>query len=184
MKEIGIMKEFDSKRLHFRRIQPEDSKRIFECWASDDEVTRYVTWPTHQNAETTAYVVDMWIKEYDDPACYRYGIELKETGELIGMIDVVGYIDGNPEIGYVLGRAYWSSGYMTEALQALTQYLFSEGFDTAVIEADERNIGSNSVIRKKDFVFTHKETRPCSSFKPELVTVNWYKKNRPEKTNE
>lgn len=172
------MKEFDSERLHFRRIRAEDSRRIFDCWASDDEVTKYVTWPTHQNVETTAYVVDMWLKEYDDPGCHRFGIELKETGELIGMIDVVDYIDGKPEVGYVLGRAYWGKGYMTEALRAVTDYLFSEGYDTVLIEADERNIGSNSVIRKNGFVFTHQETRPCSSFKPELVTVNWYIKEK------
>lgn len=173
------MKEFESERLRFRKIKPEDSRRIFDCWASDDEVTKYVTWPTHQNPETTAYVVDMWLKEYDDPACYRYGIELKETGELIGMIDVVGYVDGKPEIGYVLGRSYWSRGYMTEALRALTEQLFSEGFETVLIEADERNIGSNTVIRKNGFVFTHQEKRPCSDFKPGIVTVNWYKKERP-----
>ena len=177
------MNEFDSERLSFRRIRPEDSKRIFECWASDEEVTKYVTWPAHKNVETTEYVVDMWLKEYDDPACYRYGIELKETGGLIGMIDIVGYIDGKPEIGYVLGRAFWNRGYMTEALRAMTEYLFSGGFDTILIEADERNIGSNSVIRKNGFVFTHQETRPCSSFKPELVTVNWYKKDSSDNTD-
>lgn len=120
----------------------------------------------------------MWLKEYEDPDCFRLGIELKETGELIGIIDVVDHIDGAPEIGYVLGRAYWGRGYMTEALSAVTYCLFSEGFDKIVIEADERNIGSNSVIKKNGFVFTHKETKPCSQFKPEIVTVNWYRKDK------
>lgn len=174
------MKDFSTERLHLRKLRADDRRRVFECWASDEEVARYVTWNAHQNEETTGFVLDMWLKEYENPDCFRFGIELRETGELIGMIDVVDHIDGAPEIGYVLGRAYWGKGYMTEALSAVTDRLFSEGFTTVVIEADERNIGSNIVIKKNGFVFTHKETKPCSRFKPEIVNVNWYRKDKPE----
>ena len=43
-------------------------------------------------------------------------------------------------------------------------------------EADVRNIGSNRVIEKCGFTFTHKEDlEHCSQFKPEPTTANWYK---------
>ncbi len=172
------MIELYTDRLYLRKVSADDSERIFTCWASDDEVTKYLTWPAHQELETTKQILDYWIKAYEKEPCYRYGIELKKSKELIGMIDVVGYMDGNPIIGYLLGRAYWNKGYMTESLAAVVGLLFSEGYTCILIEADERNIGSNAVIQKNGFSFTHKETRPCSAFKPGLVTVNWYRKQR------
>ena len=94
------------------------------------------------------------------------------------MIDVVDYINNNPIIGYVLGKAYWNNGYMTEALKAVLNQLFCDGYSHILIEADERNIGSNSVIIKNGFQFIKKETKQCSTLKPEIVTTNWYVKTR------
>ena len=170
--------ELLTARLILRRLRQGDAKAIFDNWASDPEVTKYVTWLPHQNIETTQHVLDFWLKEYENPKTYRYGIVLKENDELVGAIDVVNYVDGNPEIGYCLSRKCWNKGYMTEACNAFVDYLFAIGYKTIVIEADENNIGSNKVIKKCGFTFTHNETRPCSSFKPELITVNWYKKER------
>lgn len=142
-------------------------------------VTRYLTWPTHTSIDSTRGVLEYWLKEYEDESIYRWGIELKEEGQLIGMIDVVGYMDGDPVIGYVLGRAYWNRGYMTEAFAAVTGQLFADGARRIVIEAHVDNIGSNAVIRKNGYTFTHQETKPCSRFKPEIITTNMYEKVAP-----
>ena len=63
---------------------------------------------------------------------------------------------------------------MTEALKMFIDLLHKEGFSKIIIEADERNIGSNRVIEKCGFTFVKKESRPCSQFKPEIIVVNWY----------
>ena len=94
------------------------------------------------------------------------------------MIDVVNHINNNPVIGYVLGKAYWNNGYMTEALKAVLDRLFCDGYSRILIEADEKNIGSNCVIRKNEFKFIKKETKQCSKQKTNIVTTNWYIKTR------
>lgn len=167
-----------TNRLHLRQITRKDCEQIFSCWASDKEVTKYLTWHAHQNIETTMQVIDYWLNQYKKNNCYRYGIELRDTNKLIGMIDVVNYINNDPVIGYVLGKAYWNNGYMTEALKAVVNKLFCDGYSRILIEADEKNIGSNSVIRKNGFKFMKKETKQCSKLKPETVTTNWYVKTR------
>ena len=167
-----------TKRLTLRQITMNDCEQIFSCWASDEEVTKYLTWHAHKNIETTRNIVKDWISEYKNNNCYRWGIALKETNNLIGMIDVVDYINSNPVIGYVLGKAYWNNGYMTEALKAVLNQLFCDGYSRILIEADERNIGSNSVIIKNGFQFIKKETKQCSTLKPEIVATNWYVKTR------
>ena len=164
-----------TKRLILRKLVIDDVDSIFNNWANDPEVTKYMTWNAHKSIEDTKQILAIWLEEYKEPKTIRYGIVLKENNELIGAIDVVDYIDNNPEIGYCLSRKYWNKGYMTEACKAVVDYLFAIGYKTILIEADERNVGSNRVIEKVGFKFTNKETKPCSSFKSDIITVNWYK---------
>ena len=168
------MKELETERLLLRRIRREDAQRIFDCWASDPEVTRYLTWQPHASVAVTEAIVARWLADYDKPDTYRYGIELRETGELIGMIDVVGYHHGNPVIGYCSGRAYWGNGYMTEALKALCAALFEAGYSMIRIEAVRENVGSNRVIQKAGFRLANSREQPMSESKPEIVTINSY----------
>lgn len=164
-----------TERLILRKIRIEDAESIFLNWASDSEVTKYVTRLPHDNIETTKFIVKKRIEDEDDPKTIRYVITTKESDEPIGMIDVVCYIDGVPEIGYCLSRKYWTKGYMTEACKAFIKYLFDIGFTRIVIEADEKNVASNKVIEKCAFKFTYKENKEhCSELKPEPITVNWY----------
>lgn len=175
------MRELLTERLRLRALRREDTQRVFDCWASDPEVAKYVTWPAHESADVTAQVMDFWLKDYERPDCRRYGIELRGTGELIGMIDVVGIREGRPVIGYCSGRAYWGKGYMTEALRALTEELFAAGYACLEIEAMEENIGSNRVIQKAGFRFVGTRSGPQSAVKPRIVTVNSYRLDKPEK---
>ncbi len=167
------MRELRTKRLFLRHVKCEDAQRIFDCWASDPEVTRYLSWNPHETVEATKGVVSAWVEEYKKDDCYRYGIEV--DGELVGMIGVVGYFHGNPVIEYCLGRAYWGNGYMTEALGAVTRELFEEGYDTIVIEAVKANIASNRVIQKSGFTLLGGYENKLSDLKPEPVTINTYR---------
>lgn len=169
------MRELETDRLRLRRVCASDAQAIFDNWASDDEVTKYITWNTHKSIEDTERILNIWLKEYENEPCYRYGIERKEDGELMGMIDVVGFRHGNPVIGYCSGRAFWNNGYMTEALRAVIDELFQDGYETIVIEAIRENIGSNRVIEKAGFTFVGSEERPLSRFKPQVVTLYSYK---------
>ena len=162
-------------RLILRKFTMDDAEEMFSNWANDPEVCKYMTWTPHQSIDTVKMILDDWMVDYDDEKTVRYGITLKETGELFGSIDVVGMHDGVPEIGYCSSKRFWGHGYMTEACKALTDYLFELGYNEIVIEADERNIGSLRVIEKVGFTYTHSETKQCSKMKPEIITVKWFK---------
>ncbi len=165
----------ETDRLLLRKPRIEDAEPMFKNWASDPEVTKYLTWNPHDNIEVTKIIINHWLEEEKDPNTFRFVITLKDIGEPVGLIDVVDYIDGSPEIGYCLSRKYWNQGYMTEACKAFIKYLFNVGFNKVLIEAVVENIGSNRVIEKCGFTFTHQERlEHQSSFKPKPVTVNWY----------
>lgn len=71
----------ETKRLILRNLVSQDLESIYE-WTSDEEVTQYLTWPTHQNKETTKKILDQWLEEYKQENCYRLGIVLKENNKL------------------------------------------------------------------------------------------------------
>ena len=160
----------ETERLLLRELSESDLDDIFD-WACDPEVTRFLTWNPHRSKEVTHMILDLWLKEYQNEDCYRYGIELKQSGKLIGMIDVVEYHHGNPVIGYASNRDYWNNGYMTEALNAFKNMLL-EKYDTLVIEARKENIGSNRVIQKNGFRYVYTEKR---NQKGEEIEVNGYR---------
>ena len=170
-----ITKTIETKRLTLRKIKPDDAEPMFRNWASDPEVTKYLKWYHHEDVSITKTLIQAWIKEEDDPKTIRYFITEKGLDEPIGSIDVVGYVDGAPEIGYCLSRTRWGKGYMTEACKAFVKYLLDIGFDKILIKAHVENLASNRVIEKCGFVFTQREDMEhCSPLKPEPVTVNVY----------
>ena len=174
--EIGEEIEvIETDRLLLRKFRLDDAQEMFDNWASDPEVTKYLTWNPHKNIEETKQILAKWLKKDETMNPYRFAITIKSSGELIGSIDVVDYINGIPEIGYCSSKKHWTNGYMTEVVKAFIKYLFNHGFNKIIIEANENNIGSNRVIEKCDFIFNHKEHKEhCSMFKPEPIVVNWY----------
>lgn len=138
----------ETNRLILRPFNINDAEDIFTMWASDDEVTKYLTWNSHKTIEDTYRILNIWLDQYEKPERLNFAVVLKEENTLIGGIDVVGYLDSIPVIGYVLSRKYWNNGYMTEACKCLLNYLFSLGYKQIRIDAAVDNVGSNKVIQK------------------------------------
>lgn len=162
-------------RLILRRLKKEDAEPMFRNWDSDPEVAKYTLWVAHENVEVTKKLVDTWLEEEKDGKIQRFVITLKGNDEPIGAIDTVNFRDDIPEVGFCLSRKYWNKGFMTEACKAFVNYLFELGYPKVLIRADVRNVGSNKVIEKCGFTFTHKEfIEHRSEVRPESVEVNWY----------
>ena len=53
MKHKGTVR-LETERLILRPFTPEDALPMFRNWASDEEVTRFLTWPAHKDVEVTA----------------------------------------------------------------------------------------------------------------------------------
>ena len=165
----------ETSRTILRKFKLGDEYEMFSNWASDPEVVKYLTWPIHENIETTRSIVQSWVNQYQDPTTIRYGITLKENGELVGGIDVVKYIDGVPEVGYCMAKKCWNKGIMTEVFSAFKDYLFTLGFEKIMIRAEVPNIGSNRVIQKNGFQFVGVKQEIKQD---QLVDINYYELSR------
>ncbi len=140
-----------TRRLLLRRAELTDAQAMFHNWASDPEVTKHLTWPTHENVNTTCAVLESWIAEYQRSNHYQWMIVLKDLGQPIGTISVVHSRDNiaSAEIGYCIGKAWWHRGYTTEALQAVMDFLFDQvGINRIEACHDVNNPHSGNVMKK------------------------------------
>ena len=166
----------ETERLILRPLSVDDATEMFNNWANDPEVTRYMSWNPHTDVSMTEYVLGQWEKEYSDPQTVRFGIVLKETGELFGTIDVVQYNDGIPELGYCIGKRFWGKGYMTEAATAVIAFLKKQGHSAVTICAMVDNKASNRVIQKLGLRFMERTLMDFPKKSKEPIAINIYEK--------
>ena len=141
----------ETECLILRPYRESDGDAMFRNWASDPEVSRYLTWQAHENAQISRRFCAMQEQRSARPECYDWIIELKTLVEPIGSIGVVQLredIDA-AELGYCLGRAWWGQGLMCEALQAVIRYLICDvGFRRITAAHDIENVRSGRVMQK------------------------------------
>ena len=115
MNHIGTQ-YIETERLILRRFEPSDAPAMFDNWASDGEVTKFLTWPTHADVSVTEGILSEWVPQYEDPAFYNWAIVLKENGpQPVGNISVVRWEQAGrvPIVGYCLVRLWWHQGIMS-----------------------------------------------------------------------
>ena len=150
MKHLGT-RRIETKRLILRRFTLDDALPMYRNWASDHEVTKYLTWQTHENAEQTKSVLESWISSYENEDKYIWCIAKKENDEPIGSINAFHYQEkiNAMEVGYCISRSYWHQGITSEALGAVMKYLLDEvGIDRIEARHDAINPNSGGVMLK------------------------------------
>ena len=150
MKHVGT-KALETERLVLRRYVAEDALAMFRNWASDPEVTRFLTWPPQASVDVTRQLLQDWEARYAQPDIYHWGLELRQTGELIGDISVVHINEtiDEAELGWCMGRAWWGQGLMPEAGRAVLRWLFDgAGFNRVCARHDVENPKSGRVMQK------------------------------------
>lgn len=147
-------KTLQTKRLTLRRFTAEDATPMFENWANDTRVTRYLTWPAHTSPAFTKQLLESWCSEYEKPDFYNWVICLDNLP--IGNISAVEISerDEAAALGYCIGTAYWRKGIMPEAVRAVCSYLFEEiGVNRIEISHAVKNPASGRVAQKCGFTF-------------------------------
>ena len=106
-------------RLLLRRPTLADAVAIFDRYASDPVVTRYLSWPTHRTlADTHAFLA--WSDaEWGKGPAGSYLVFSREDNRLLGGTGLSFKSPTCAVTGYVLARDAWGRGYATESLQAM-----------------------------------------------------------------
>lgn len=149
MKNSGTVR-METKRLVLRPFVIEDAGAMFRNWANDPQVTKFLSWEPHKDAEKTRRILEGWIQSYASGDYYNWAIEWKEDqGNVIGNISVpeLNQKAGRVTVGYCLGRKWWGNGIMKEAFAELIRFFFEvEGANRVEARHDTRNVNSGKVM--------------------------------------
>lgn len=134
-----------TERLVLRPVTLLDAQDMFD-YACNEETTYYVFDRHITIEETKENIVAYFMTE----PFGKFGIELKDTGKMIGTIDLRVKDEKHRAImGYVLNKAFQGKGYMTEAAEAVLHYAFVVlGLDCVAALHDERNVASGKVMER------------------------------------
>ncbi len=117
----------ESPRLVLRRFTDRDIEP-FLAYRSDPEVARYQGWSDFTREDAIAFVKGMASHHPDVPGRgFQIAVELKATGEMIGDCYLLTLAEEprQAEIGFTLAPRHQGSGYATEAVSLLLDYVFT-----------------------------------------------------------
>lgn len=141
----------ETQRLILRRASTEDAQAMFDHWASDPDVTKYLTWPVHASPDVSQQVLQSWVDGYQQDNFYQWLIVPKDVGQPVGSISGMNPNDllSCVEMGYCIGQPWWHQGITSEALQGVIRYLFDTcDFHRITAKHDTNNPHSGAVMKK------------------------------------
>ena len=151
---------FTTERLIVRKFKAEDAKQLYENHM-DVEVRKWFPNECYADLEEAQDAIRFYADCVDhNKLPFVLGIELKETGELIGDAGI-SEVEGKPsetEVGYCIGQKYRGKGYATELLQPISDFVVSH-FGIGVIwgRVVYGNDASVKVLEKSGYQFMRKE---------------------------
>lgn len=146
----NLVQTLDTERLHLRPFTESDAKDLYE-YASDELTIRHLTWAAHTDVEDSKRIIRTLLSNRG-----TYAIVFKESGKMIGCIDLRIQTETEASFGYVMNRAYWNKGYASEALRRALSYLFSDlGIEIVQSCHEKKNPASGSVMKKCGMRWTH-----------------------------
>ena len=150
-----IFKSFpvlETERLRLVEIEQEYLTDLYTLFG-DEEVTRFYNIKTFGKEEDGQIYLDWFRNRFKDKMGIRWGIELKENPGIIGTIGFNNFtVHHKANIGYDLQSAYWGKGYITEALNKVLDF----GFTNLLLNRIEAevligNVASERVLSKLGF---------------------------------
>jgi len=119
--------KFYKPQVQLRPLTLADARDIYEN-VRDKTIVRYTMQIPHPYHLSDAQsFIKKSIKAQKAKSGYIYGIELKETKKIIGVISLSNIDKKNLkcELGYWLGKKYWNQGVMTKAVKMILEIAFN-----------------------------------------------------------
>jgi len=153
MPSIHPPRTFATARLAARPPRADDAEAVFASYASDPEVTRYLSWRAYSRVQPLGVFLQEcaahWEKG-DGP--FAWLLFFKGTTTPIGSIGLT-LEGGKAMFGYVIAKKFWQRGLATEALTHLVNWSMAQpGIYRAWAYCDIENPASVRVMEKAGLV--------------------------------
>lgn len=144
-----------TQRLRLRQVEPRDAEDLYAT-LSDEETMRFYGHEAYQSLEEAQTYIRLRQEDYAQRNAIRWGIALHDDDRIIGSCGFHHFDEGyhRAETGYVINRAYWGHGIMSEAMTAILTYGFAEmGLHRIEAIIDIANERSRNLLLKLGFQY-------------------------------
>ena len=94
----------ETQRLSLRQPVIENAVSIFEQYAQDPEVTKYLGWQPHKSITVTHEFINRCISVWADDSAFPYVLIRQDDAQLIGMVEIrINHYKA--DLGYVLAKS-------------------------------------------------------------------------------
>ena len=127
LKALSRFPEIETKRLILRRFGIADALGYLEL-RSNEEAMRYMDRPYFDTKEEAKEAIKKMHQEFRNKEGIWWALADKRNNKFMGYVGFkdINQKDKSAEIGYVLHPDYWASGWMTEAVDAVLDFVFNE----------------------------------------------------------
>lgn len=149
---LNLPERTETSRLILQKLRYEDAEEIFYAYASKPEVTKFLSWKTHESVDETRSFLKYAHQSWKAGLDYSYSIRLKINGQLIGGF---GFINegGKIQFGYAFSPTHWNNGYATEVCtHAMMLIRKCDNIFRVGTFVDSENIASIRVLEKSGLV--------------------------------
>ena len=147
----GAPLEIRTERLLLRRPRAEDASAIYENYAGDEAVGRYLAWPMHRSIDDTRAFLELSDQQWTEWSTGPYLICLGVDELIIGSTGLILEAPNTGSTGYVIAKKFWGRGYATEAVRAMTRLASMIGCDRVTAYCHPDNLASVRVLKKSGF---------------------------------
>jgi len=140
----------ETERLLMRKPAGVDAQLIFERYASDPDVTRYMSWPMHRTVADTRAFLAWSDSDWEQWPAGSY-LVFSRDGALLGGTGLTFKTPVFAITGYVFARDAWGHGYATEALGAMVELARELGVRRLEAECHVEHRASAHVMEKCGF---------------------------------
>lgn len=150
---MNTIKTIETERLVLRQMTEADAADILE-FSSDERTAYWAGMEPMKNLDEAKEAIELGNFFLAEP---QYGITVKGSDKVVGMITVSEDIDTSNRLqtilGYLMSPDYAGQGYMSEAVKALCGHLFSTTRAPRImVEIRPDNLPSQGVARNCGFV--------------------------------
>jgi len=149
------LKVLESERLILRQFSEDDAAFILELLNEPSFIHNIGDRKIRSLYGAKVYIKNGPVASYNRHGFGLYLVELKETGESIGMCGLIRRETlEDVDIGYAFLPKFWSKGYAVESALAVKQYARDVvGLKRIVAITDPHNVGSIRVLEKIGMTF-------------------------------
>ncbi len=146
----------ETERLVLRKLVIEDAQSLFNNIINDPKVGETFMIPYFEEFSQSETLIKGLINRGEGSNSFLWGVELKQTKEIIGIITSPEQNDAwkSIEIGYAFGSKFWNCGYATEAVKPVIDYFLNVvGYHRLTAGFFVGNVASGKVMAKCGMIY-------------------------------